>query len=165
MDGRGAAVRREASLLAGYSGSGGRGWVGSSTEGRAMTGRNPLLIVVCVLSLVTVGCASTVELERPQEIVYRVSGTASSAKIIYINETNGTTNVESGIDSLGKMYWTRRVLLRPGEMAYVTAQNQGAHGKSDSVIAEILYQDKVIKHSESRGDYCVATVSVRILLQ
>jgi hypothetical protein len=79
---------------------------------------------------------------------------------MYTNETNGETNVTTGLDSFpGGMYWKKDVRLHSGERAYLTAQNDSDHG---SVLVEILSDGKVVKSSESSGAYCIATVSLQL---
>ena len=104
------------------------------------------------------GCVVEPVSIEPREIMYKVSGTASSASIMYTNESNGTGNERSGYASDGKMaVWRKTVRLRPGQMAYVTAQNTGYD--AGTVIVEILSQGGVHKRSESSGEHCIATVS------
>ena len=140
------------------------------------------VLVVLVLFLAgTVGTFVTeigrsndeVAQEVAPTITYRVSGTARS-KITYTNETNGTSQARySGNHNEPHVYgpgkhtwvepspseWTETVHLRPGEVAYLTAQSDEESG---TVIVELVSHGVVLKRSESHGEYCIATVSGRV---
>lgn len=94
---------------------------------------------------------SGVQTTDQRTVTYRVSGTAL-ADISYSNETNGTTNVKDvGFN------WKTTVTLHAGDTARLTAQNK--FSSDDTLIVEILYGDEVVRRSESRGPYCIATVA------
>lgn len=128
-----------------------------------------LIALVCLVAAAFSSCQLTIGTEvsnAPRTVVYSVSGTSSSAKISYTNETGGTTTVENfkdnGLDMNGNMRWSKLVTLPAGTMAYISAQNDLREG---TVRVEIEWSGGVgsrpqTKSSESSGEYCIATASM-----
>jgi len=83
-------------------------------------------------------------------VTYRVTGTATEARITYRNERGGTQQTAARVP------WELSLEARAGNFLYVSAQNQGASG---SVGCDILVDGEVRTTATSTGAYVVAECS------
>jgi hypothetical protein len=117
-------------------------------------------VITGILALLLAGCVPTAPRAVSRTITYRVTGTAVQADISYANETNGMDHVKGHPNPNGQVAWQKDVTLASGSFAYVTAQSDTSG--NTMIVAEISYGGQIVQHSESNGEYCVATASVRI---
>lgn len=93
----------------------------------------------------------------PVEVTYQLGGTARSADITYTGD-GGSTEQQNGVDVPLKTTGGQpglRVLLDPGEFAYLSAQNQG----DGSITCSIRAGGRVIDEATSRGEFAIASCS------
>lgn len=84
-------------------------------------------------------------------ITYRISGTAGSVSLTYVNATGGTEQI-----STAGVPWEKTFQMHYGDFVYLSAQNNGERG---SVICEIELDNKTWKQSTSSGAYSIASCS------
>jgi hypothetical protein len=87
------------------------------------------------------------------QVVYRVSGTTSSASLTYQNAQGGSEQKEV------RLPWQLSLTGRSGQFLYMSAQNSMQSG---TVICEIMLNGVSVKTSTSEGAYKIATCSGRI---
>jgi hypothetical protein len=111
-----------------------------------------LLIVIGMFASPSTSSSSTAVGSHTVE--YRVRGTARAASLTYQNASGGT---EQRHDET--LPWTYQLgEAHRGQFLYISAQNSGSYG---TIIAEIVIDGVVVKHSESEGQYTIASASGR----
>jgi hypothetical protein len=117
------------------------------------------LIVVAFVVLIVIGSTlpsspSSSSTATPHMVEYRVSGTAHLASLTYENASGGTEQKHDAV-----LPWTYQ-LGEPhrGQFLYISAQNSGSYG---TIVTEIVIDGQVVKHSESEGEYSIASASGR----
>jgi hypothetical protein len=84
-------------------------------------------------------------------VIYRVTGTASSASLTISNEQGNTEQEDSVV-----IPWARRMTFPCGEFVYVSAQN---NGESGTIECSISADGQVIESAESSGAFVIADCS------
>lgn len=84
-------------------------------------------------------------------VTYRISGTAGSVSLTYVNATGGTEQI-----STAGVPWEKTFQMHYGDFVYISAQN---NGESGSVICEIKLDGNAWKQSTSSGAYTIASCS------
>jgi hypothetical protein len=97
------------------------------------------------------------------EITYIVRSNTCPLSVSFENETNGTTTQPIRCEFDGTSSWSKRVVLRRGSVASVTAQiDFRGSGPESTIATEIRYGGQVFQRSESSGKYSVARAAVRM---
>jgi hypothetical protein len=119
-----------------------------------------LILIGFLGSLMTPKPTSTpstpIAVRAPRIVEYRVSGSNAYggdffASMTYQNASGGTEQQGSK-----KLPWTYRVgEARSGQFFYISAQSSGL----GSLVVEIVIDGTVVKHSESSGEYSIASAS------
>lgn len=89
------------------------------------------------------------------EVIYKISGSASSVNITLSNAQGGTEQYSNVVLPFEVKYENFNHWFQ-----YISAQNQGSSG---SVTVEIFYRKKLVKKSTSSGSYVIATASYSTL--
>ena len=108
-----------------------------------------VILLVCVMGLIFVGCGVTTITSSVVE--YEITGSASKVDVTLQNETGGTEQYSdvSVPHTYTFNYYTDWFL-------YISAQNQGDSG---SVTVTIYVDGEVFKTSTSSGAYVIASAS------
>jgi len=119
------------------------------------------LIILAAIGYASKGGSSTtsnVASDDLHEVVYEVTGTASSVSITYQNESGGTAQQDSiGLPMTNKAGQSgMHFKMDDGAFMYISAQNEGSTG---SVTCTIKVDGKTVKTTTSQGAYVIATCS------
>jgi len=108
-----------------------------------------VILLVCVMGLIFVGCGGTTITSSVVE--YEITGTATSVSVTLQNETGGTEQYSDV--SVPHTYTFNSYT---DWFLYISAQNQGGSG---SVTVTIYVDGEVFKTSTSSGAYVIASAS------
>ena len=87
-------------------------------------------------------------------VVYSVRCTSGKASLTYRKPDGSTEQRDITVSFNGT--WTQSYSFRPGQFAYISAQNRADSG---AVTAKILVNNSVWREATSDGAYKIATVS------
>jgi hypothetical protein len=113
-------------------------------------------------TLLRLGSGDSASSTRPSaiEITYRVSGTASSASVLFANGKNGYDREKTSYGSQGEMRFYRNVTLPIGQHPQISATSNDSSG--GTVRVEIWYRGQLANSAESSGPFAMADTTAII---
>lgn len=110
-----------------------------------------VILSIVFLGMIYLSCSSLFDTNSKISVELKVTGTAKSVSITYVNEDGGTSQVSSV-----SLPWSYSYNGTHDDFYYVSAQNNSETG---TVTTKVLANSKEIKSSTSSGAYVIATSS------